>query len=93
MYSLPERKRARPPPISIVGYEKTTVDGGGGPGVTVGIGAGAGGTGRYADQSRLTVANGLEVPGGGATAGLSTSRPASPLMFHERTPSARVRRD
>ncbi|KAJ4288742.1 UDP-galactose transporter Gms1 [Collariella sp. IMI 366227] len=25
MYSLPERKRARPPPISIVSYEKTTI--------------------------------------------------------------------
>ena len=28
MYSLPERKRARPPPISIVSYEKTTVEAG-----------------------------------------------------------------
>lgn len=27
LYSMPERKRGRPPPISIASYEKTTIDG------------------------------------------------------------------
>ncbi len=26
LYSGPDRKRGRPPPINIVGYEKTTID-------------------------------------------------------------------
>jgi UDP-sugar transporter A1/2/3 len=72
MYSLPERKRARPPPISIVSYEKTTVEG----------------TPRYLDQDRLSV-NPLDSARGAA---LATSRPSSPLMFHERAPSARGRK-
>ncbi|KAK4151583.1 hypothetical protein C8A00DRAFT_45248 [Chaetomidium leptoderma] len=72
MYSLPERKRARPPPITIASYEKTTIEG----------------TPRYLDQDRLTV-NPLDSARG---AGLSSSRPASPLMFHERAASARGRK-
>ncbi|KAK4119045.1 nucleotide-sugar transporter [Parathielavia appendiculata] len=72
MYSLPERKRARPPPITIASYEKTTVEG----------------TPRYLDQDRLSV-NPLDSARGAA---LSSSRPASPLMFHERTPSSRGRK-
>ncbi|KAL2174004.1 nucleotide-sugar transporter-domain-containing protein [Thermothelomyces heterothallicus CBS 202.75] len=81
MYSLPERKRARPPPITIASYEKTTIEG----------------TPRYIDQDRLTV-NPLDSAaartgnGGGGSLGLSSSRPASPLFFHERAPSARGRR-
>jgi UDP-sugar transporter A1/2/3 len=39
MYSLPERKRARPPPINIVSYEKTMVEG----------------TPQYVDQDKLSV--------------------------------------
>ncbi len=74
MYSLPERKRARPPPISIVSYEKTTVEAG---------------TPRYLDQDRLAV-NPLDSAPGAAA--LSTSRPASPLMFHERASSSRARK-
>ena len=27
LYSMPERKRGRPPPINIASYEKTTIDG------------------------------------------------------------------
>jgi UDP-sugar transporter A1/2/3 len=74
MYSLPERKRARPPPISIVGYEKTTVEGS---------------APRYADQDLLTVTT---LDSGRGAAALSTSRPASPLMFHERIPSSKGRK-
>lgn len=74
MYSLPERKRARPPPINIVSYEKTTV----------------GGTPQYLDTDRLT-ANPLD-SGLGGSAGMSSSRPASPLLFHERALSARGRK-
>lgn len=72
MYSLPERKRARPPPINIVGYEKTTIEG----------------TPRYVDQDRLSV-NPMDSARG---AGLSSSRPASPLMFLGRASSARGKR-
>ncbi|KAK4228617.1 putative nucleotide-sugar transporter [Podospora fimiseda] len=39
LYSLPESKRVRPPPITIASYEKTTVEG----------------TPRYVDQDRLSV--------------------------------------
>lgn len=39
MYSMPERKRSRPPPISIASYEKTTIDG----------------TPRILDENRLAV--------------------------------------
>ncbi|KAK4237810.1 hypothetical protein C8A03DRAFT_34227 [Achaetomium macrosporum] len=74
MYSLPERKRARPPPINIVSYEKTTV---------------VEGTPRYLDQDKL-IANPLDAAPRGA--GLSSSRPASPLMFHERSHSNRGRK-
>ncbi|KXX76076.1 UDP-galactose transporter [Madurella mycetomatis] len=72
LYSLPERKRARPPPINIVSYEKTTIEG----------------TPRYVDQDKLSV-NPLDSARG---AGLSSSRPASPLLFHGRAPSARGRK-
>ncbi|KAK3315847.1 nucleotide-sugar transporter-domain-containing protein [Apodospora peruviana] len=68
LYSTPDRKRSRPPPINIVSYEKTTIDG----------------TPRYLDQNMLSV-NPLDSAG----AALSTSRPASPMMFGIRTPSAR----
>jgi UDP-sugar transporter A1/2/3 len=89
MYSLPERKRARPPPIAIASYEKTTVvEGGAAP--------------RYPDRDRdriavvgasplLDPASASQARVGGAAA-LASSRPASPLMFHERTPSARGRK-
>ncbi|KAK4666319.1 UDP-galactose transporter Gms1 [Podospora pseudopauciseta] len=72
LYTLPEGKRARPPPISIASYEKTTVEG----------------TPRYLDQDRLSV-NPLDSAHGAA---LSSSRPASPLHFHPRTPSSRGKR-
>ncbi|KAK4243800.1 nucleotide-sugar transporter-domain-containing protein [Corynascus novoguineensis] len=81
-YSLPERKRTRPPPITIASYEKTTIEG----------------TPRYVDQDRLSV-NPLDsalargsAGGGGGSLGISSSRPASPMMFHERAPSARGKR-
>jgi solute carrier family 35 (UDP-sugar transporter), member A1/2/3 len=58
MYSMPERKRGRPPPINIVGFEKTMVDA----------------TPRIVDQDKLSV-NPMDSLG----AGLSTSRPSTPL--------------
>lgn len=69
LYTGPERKRGRPPPINIVNYEKTTID--------------PMNTPRYSD--RLTVPNPME----STNLGLSTSRPASPLRHHVRTPSQR----
>ncbi|KAK3291190.1 nucleotide-sugar transporter-domain-containing protein [Chaetomium fimeti] len=85
MYSQPERKRARPPPITIAGYEKTTA--------AAAAAAAAisetSGASRYADS-----ADRLAVPlDSVAAVGLSSaSRPASPLAFHGRSPSARGRK-
>ncbi|KAK4097995.1 nucleotide-sugar transporter [Parathielavia hyrcaniae] len=79
MYSLPERKRARPPPITIASYEKTTT-------------VPAEGTPRYLDQDRLSVNNPLDSARNGGAGALSSSRPASPLLFHGRTPSSRGRK-
>ncbi|KAI1185018.1 UDP-galactose transporter [Nemania serpens] len=70
LYTSPDRKRGRPPPISIVGLEKTTVD--------------------RVNTPRPSAR--LEVPGqvdGVKSLGLTTSRPASPLLHHIRVPSAR----
>ncbi|QSZ37057.1 hypothetical protein DSL72_009149 [Monilinia vaccinii-corymbosi] len=76
LYSGPERKRNRPPPINIVSYEKTTIDNGFTP--------------KYEeDGSSLTLdpLSGLKGPGAGAS--LSTSRPSSPMRHHSRTGSSR----
>ncbi|KAK1759842.1 UDP-galactose transporter [Echria macrotheca] len=73
MYSIPERKRGRPPPIHIASYEKTTVDS----------------TPRILDQNKLSV-NPMESAG---ALGLSTSRPASPLLHLNRTPSRAKKSD
>lgn len=75
LYSGPDRKRGRPPPISIVNYEKTTVDN----------------TPKYVDEAKLNVdpmdsARGRNF---GVGLGISTSRPSSPMVQHIRAPSAR----
>ncbi|KAI1118186.1 UDP-galactose transporter [Nemania sp. NC0429] len=70
LYTSPDRKRGRPPPISIVSLEKATID--------------------RASTPRSTAR--LEVPGQGDSTkslGLTSSRPASPLLHHIRVPSAR----
>jgi UDP-sugar transporter A1/2/3 len=97
MYSQPERKRARPPPITIASYEKTAV-------VAASAGAGASASNTaYADNAADsgTTLTGysdsmdrLAVPlDSVAAVGLSSSsRPASPLAFHGRSPSARGKR-
>ncbi|KAB8296776.1 hypothetical protein EYC80_002193 [Monilinia laxa] len=82
LYSGPERKRNRPPPINIASYEKTTIDNGFTP--------------KYEeDRSSLTLdpLSGLKGPGAGAS--LSTSRPSSPMRHHSRSGSSRgkVKRD
>ncbi|KAK4187754.1 putative nucleotide-sugar transporter [Podospora australis] len=68
LYSIPESRRPRPPPINIARLEKTAIEG----------------TPRYLDQDRLSV-NPMDSV---LSAGLSSSRPASPLPFG-RTSSAR----
>ncbi|KAF7922104.1 uncharacterized protein EAE98_008315 [Botrytis deweyae] len=82
LYSGPERKRNRPPPINIASYEKTTIDNGFTPKFEE-------------DRSSLTLdpLNGLKGPGAGAS--LSTSRPSSPMRHHSRVGSSRgkVKRD
>lgn len=70
LYTGPDRKRGRPPPINIVSFEKTTID--------------PMNTPRYADN-KLSVPDPLENIKG---MGLSTSRPSSPLRYHNRVPSS-----
>jgi solute carrier family 35 (UDP-sugar transporter), member A1/2/3 len=81
LYSAgPERGGRRPPPISVVSFEKTTVDR----------------TPRFMDAARLNAdpmdsvktSDSLMPP----STGLTTSRPASPMLHHVRTPSARGKR-
>ncbi|KAH8902131.1 nucleotide-sugar transporter [Coniochaeta sp. PMI_546] len=79
LYSGPERRRGRPPPISVVSFEKTTIDR----------------TPRYTDTAKLNAdpmdslkPDSLMPP----PTGLTTSRPASPMLHHVRTPSARGKR-
>ena len=79
LYSGPERKRNRPPPINIASYEKTTIDNGFTP--------------KYEeDRSRMMTLDPLESI---KSAGLSTSRPSSPMRHHSRVGSSRgkVKRD
>ncbi|KAN0098570.1 udp-galactose transporter-like protein [Hyaloscypha variabilis] len=78
LYSGPDRKWKRPPPINIASYEKTTIDNGVTP--------------KYEeDRSRMT----LDPLDGLKNAGLSTSRPSSPMRHHSRVGSSRgkVKRD
>ncbi|OIW25378.1 nucleotide-sugar transporter [Coniochaeta ligniaria NRRL 30616] len=79
LYSGPERRRGRPPPISVVSFEKTTIDR----------------TPRYTDAAKLNAdpmdnikPDSLMPP----PTGLTTSRPASPMLHHVRTPSSRAKR-
>jgi len=72
LYSGPERKRNRPPPINIASYEKTTIDNGYTP--------------KYEEERpRMT----LDPLDSIKAAGLSTSRPSSPMRHHSRVGSAR----
>ncbi|KAK2074865.1 hypothetical protein P8C59_009037 [Phyllachora maydis] len=77
LYSGPDRKRGRPPPISIVGYEKTTIDQ----------------TPRAVNSAgaRLMASSASLEPPDLMRTGLSTSRPASPFLHNNRVPSARGR--
>jgi len=79
LYSNPERKRSRPGPIQIANYEKTTI-------------------GQYT-PSEENPPQQLQLPSAQLesikSAGLSTSRPSSPLRHHSRVGSSRgkVKRD
>lgn len=79
LYSNPERKRNRPSPIQIANYEKTTI-------------------GQYTPLEEKTPQQ-LQLPLSQLetikSAGLSTSRPSSPLRHHSRAGSSRgkVKRD
>ncbi|KAH8801629.1 udp-galactose transporter-like protein [Xylogone sp. PMI_703] len=80
LYSGPDRKRSRPPPINIASYEKTTIDNG------------------YTPRLEVPAPQDLLMPEpveSLKSAGLSTSRPSSPLRHHSRVGSSRgkVRRD
>ncbi|KAG9245581.1 udp-galactose transporter-like protein [Calycina marina] len=73
LYSNPDRKRGRPGPIQIASYEKTTI-------------------GQYTPMEEKTPQQ-LQVPGeilkSLNSAGLSTSRPSSPMRHHTRVGSSR----
>lgn len=80
LYSGQDRKGTRPAPINIASYEKTTIDG------------------VYTPREELTLRipiDPLESVKSAGPAGLSTSRPASPLRHHSRVGSGRgrVKRD
>ncbi|KAI9648925.1 UDP-galactose transporter Gms1 [Ciborinia camelliae] len=76
LYSGPERKRNRPPPINIANYEKTTIDNGFTP--------------KYEeDRSSLTLDPLIGLKGPGTGLSLSTSRPSSPMRHHSRAGSSR----
>ncbi|KIH88792.1 solute carrier family 35 (UDP-sugar transporter), member A1/2/3 [Sporothrix brasiliensis 5110] len=87
LYSGPDRKRGRPPPINIVHYEKTTIDRAGTPVPRI----------RSADNIRNPSAHASSSHGSAhldpldsvRTMGLSTSRPSSPLGHHNRVQSSR----
>ncbi|EKD14813.1 nucleotide-sugar transporter [Drepanopeziza brunnea f. sp. 'multigermtubi' MB_m1] len=78
LYSGPDRKRVRPPPINIASYEKTTVD--------------HGYTPKLEENMLLPKADPLDSL---KQAGLSSSRPSSPLRHHSRVGSSRgkIKRD
>jgi len=81
LYSSSDRKgRNRPPPISIASYEKTTIDNGYTPREE-----------RDEESLRLPLHHLENVK----SAGLSTSRPSSPMRHHSRVGSSRgkVKRD
>lgn len=73
LYSGSERTRNRPPPINIASYEKTTIDNGYTPKFEE-------------DRSRMLTLDPLENV---KSAGLSTSRPSSPMRHHSRVGSSR----
>jgi UDP-sugar transporter A1/2/3 len=79
LYSGPDRRGNRPPPINIASYEKTTIDNGYTP--------------RHEeDRSDMLIADPLQSI---KAAGLSTSRPSSPMRHHSRVGSSRgkIKRD
>ena len=76
LYSIPERKRSRPPPISIVSYEKTTVDA-----TPTLLGVTGGGLGTPGKMS-------LDPFDSTQAVGVSSSRPSSPMFHHPRAPSS-----
>lgn len=86
LYSGPERRlRGRPPPIRVASFEKTAVDR----------------TPRFTDPARLAadpMDDALRPDAGSSSllampaTGLTTSRPASPMLHHARTPSSRGKR-
>jgi UDP-sugar transporter A1/2/3 len=81
LYSGQEGKRNRPPPINIVNYEKTTIDNGYTP--------------RFEEDKQLTATPDLRPLEALKSAGLSTSRPSSPMRHHSRVGSSRkgIKRD
>ncbi|CAK7269978.1 UDP-galactose transporter Gms1 [Sporothrix epigloea] len=77
LYAKPDRKRGRPPPITIVQYEKTTIDRAGTPAPK-----------SFSEYSKRSPLN-LDPLDSVRAMALSTSRPSSPLGHHSRAPSGR----
>ncbi|CAK7218126.1 UDP-galactose transporter Gms1 [Sporothrix bragantina] len=80
LYSGPDRKRGRPPPISIVQYEKTTIDRAGTPIPKIPHENGKHGHGSSSHLDPLDSVRAMA---------LTTSRPSSPLGHHSRVQSSR----
>ena len=80
LYSGSGHSRKRPPPINIVNYEKTTIDNGYTP---------------KGDDESKQLGSKLPTMESLKSAGLSTSRPSSPMRHHSRVGSSRgrVKRD
>ncbi|CAK7206679.1 UDP-galactose transporter Gms1 [Sporothrix eucalyptigena] len=74
LYSGPDRKRGRPPPITIVQYEKTTIDRAGTP---------------VLKENSKHGSSHLDPLDSVRAMGLSTSRPSSPMGHHSRVQSSR----
>ncbi|KAJ9144067.1 UDP-galactose transporter [Pleurostoma richardsiae] len=71
LYSGPDRKRGRPPPIRIASYENIIVDS----------------TPKIVEERKLN----LDPLDSAHSLGVSTSRPATPMRSHSRTPLARAK--
>ncbi|CAK7269480.1 UDP-galactose transporter Gms1 [Sporothrix epigloea] len=79
LYAKPDRKRGRPPPITIVQYEKTTIDRAGTPVPP-----------KLSKSSKRSPSN-LDPLDWARAEALSTSRPSSPLGHHSRAQAGRSR--
>lgn len=85
LYSGPDRKRGRPPPITIVNYEKTTIDRAGTPVPRIRSAENL----KNPSHASSSHSSHLDPLDSVRNMALSTSRPSSPLGHHNRVQSSR----